>query len=175
MKKIFLIVISVVLLAAAGFYIYLGGLNSVEISVEEINGYQVAGREFKGNADSKQIKDYFFEAKEYAQSGELNGVLTIVHYNDTTLAKKETRLFIGVTVNELSGELPNGYVLKTFNNNKAVRATITAHNWVIPGPASIEARISQKAKEEGLSTELFTVEKYVSTNILEIDSPIKSN
>uniref|UniRef100_UPI00404861C1 hypothetical protein n=1 Tax=Roseivirga sp. TaxID=1964215 RepID=UPI00404861C1 len=175
MKKIFLIVISVVLLAGAGLYIYLGGLNSVEISVEEINGYQIAGREFKGNADAKEIEDYFFEAKEFAISGELKGVLTIVHYNDTTLAKKETRLFIGVTLDEYSGFLPADYTLLNINCDKVVRATIEAHNAVIPGPTSIEARISQKAKEEGLSTELFTVEKYVSANVLEIDSPVKSN
>jgi hypothetical protein len=98
-----------------------------------------------------------------------------VHYNDTTLAKKETRLFIGVTLDEFSGTLPSNYIMLNIDCEKVVRATVEAHNAVIPGPETIEARMAEKAKQEGLSIEVYTIEKYVSSNILEIDSPVKGN
>ncbi|PIQ47093.1 MAG: hypothetical protein COW03_17395 [Cytophagales bacterium CG12_big_fil_rev_8_21_14_0_65_40_12] len=175
MKKIFLIALAVLVVGGLGTYVYMGGLNSVEVTVVDVDGYNVAGKLFQGKSDAKEIKDYFFEAKELTQSQELPGILTIMHYNDTTLAKGETKLFIGVMLATEDFTLPEDYQLISIQSKKAIRARIEAHNWVIPGAATIEERISQKAKEEGLSTELFTIEKYVSTNILEIDSPIKSN
>jgi len=173
MKKIFLIALAVLVVGGLGAYVYMGGLNSVEVTLVDVEGYNVAGKLFQGKSDAKEIKDYFFEAKELIQSQELPGILTIVHYNDTTLAKGETKLFIGVMLATEDFTLPEDYQLLSIQSKKAIRARIEAHNWVIPGAATIEERMASLAKQKGVSTEIFTIEKYVSESILEIDNPLK--
>lgn len=172
-RKILAIVVAAIVVVSLGVYTYLGGLNSVEISVVNVEGYNVAGKLFTGKANAKEIEEYYYEAKELAQSRELPGILTIVHYNDTSLMKGETKLFIGVTLSNEEFTLPEDYQLLSIQTNRAIRARVEAHNSVIPGPATIEARMAEKAKIEGLITQDFTIEKYVSANVLEIDNPIK--
>lgn len=173
MRKALFITFAILMAGAIGFYIYLGGLNSVEISIENVDGYQIAGREFEGKANAKEIETYFFEAKGYVQSGQLKGVLTIIHYNDTTLDEDETKLFIGVTLDNFTDNLPRNYTLQTIDCDKAVRATIEAHNVVMPGPETIESNLKEEAVKNNLTLQDFTIEQYVSENQLIIDMPTK--
>ncbi|MFT6055649.1 MAG: hypothetical protein ACJASP_002554 [Roseivirga sp.] len=172
MKKFVIIALGVLLIGGAASYIYFGGLNSVDISVANVEGYTIGGRLYQGKSKSKVIEDYFFEAKELTQSKTLDGILTIVHYNDTTLAKGETKLFIGVTFSSEDFTLPDDYQLLTIAATKSVRARVEAHNVVVPTASTIEKRMAELARKEGLKTQGFTIEKYVSTTILEIDYPL---
>jgi len=136
MKKYVIIALAVVVMGLGVLYVYLGGLNSIEYTVENVNNYHLVGRMFQGKADAKEIEDYFFEAKDFAIGGTIDGELTILHYNDTTLAKKEIKLFIGVLLNNAADtlDLPAGYALVKVPAQKTIRATILANNAVIPGP-----------------------------------------
>lgn len=157
----------IVLITAA--YFYLGGLNSVAYTVEEVNDYNLVGIPFQGKAKSKAIEEAFFKAKDYLADGTLNGTLILVHYNDTTLADGEQKLFIGVKLEGGVANLPAEYSRITIPVQRVVRATIEAHNSVMPSPAKIEENLRQKAADLSIELQDFTIEQYVSANQLIID------
>lgn len=163
----------VVFVLIVGTYLYLGGLNQVEYSVENVSDYNLVGVHYQGEGDSKEIEDAFFAAKGYVESGLLKGVLTLVHYNDTTLAEEELKMFIGVKLESGTSDLPEGYERLTIPASNAVRAQIEAHNVVMPSPGSIESKLRQTAQEARLELQDFTIEQYVSQNLLIIDMPVK--
>ena len=154
-------------------YFYLGGMNSVEYTVENVSDYNLVGIPFRGNGDSKEIEEAFFEAKGHLEEGLLNGVLAIVHYQDSTLTEKEQKLFIGVNLTEGIADLPEGYQRLTIPAQRAVRATIEAHNVVMPSPETIENNIKAKATELNIRVQDFTIEQYVSEKQLLIDMPAR--
>lgn len=156
-----------------GAYFYLGGLNKVEYSVERVSDYNLVGVHFQGEGDSKEIEEAFFTAKEYVESGKLKGILTLVHYNDTTLADEELKMFIGIKLESGTSDLPANYERLTIPASNTVRAQIEAHNVVMPSPTTIEARLRETAKEARLELQNFTIEQYVSENLLVIDMPVK--
>lgn len=154
-------------------YIYLGGLNSVEYTVEKVSDYNLVGVPFQGEGDSPEIEEIFFEARDYAMSGDLDGVLTIVHYKDTTLADEELKMFIGVKLNSGTSDIPDHYERLTIPATRSVRATIDASNVVRPKPNTIEARIKEEAKGQEIELRDFTIEQYISETKLIIDMPAK--
>ncbi|MFY0593763.1 hypothetical protein [Roseivirga sp.] len=154
-------------------YFYLGGLNSVEYSVENVSDYNLIGVPFKGKAKDKAIEEAYFEAKEYVESGSIAGTLTLVHYNDTTLADGEQKLFIGIKLDAGIADLPANYERMTIPVKRVVRASIEAHNSVMPSPGKIEDNLYKRADELNIRLQDFTIEQYVSANLLIIDVPAK--
>lgn len=150
-------------------YFYLGGLNSVEYTVENVSDYNLVGTHFIGKADSSAIEDAFFEAKGYLENKTLTGSLIIVHYNDSTLEDDQQKLFIGVKLDQGTSRLPENYTRVTIPAQRAVRATIEAHNSVMPSPKTIENNLRDKATESNIRLQDFTVEQYVSANLLIVD------
>lgn len=168
-KRIITIIgVSLIVLITAAYF-YLGGLNSVTYTVENVSDYNLAGVPFQGRAKSKDIEDAFFKAKEYLENGTLEGVMVIVHYNDTTLADGEEKLFIGIKLNGGMSNLPPEYSRITIPAQRTVRATIEAHNSVMPSPKKIEENLRQKAADLSIALQDFTIEQYVSANQLIID------
>lgn len=172
-KTITLIGILAIAAITAG-YMYLGGLNKIEYSVENVSDYNLVGLPFKGNGDDPKIEEAFFQAREYVENGTLDGILTLVHYNDTTLVDKEIKLFIGINLSKGTSNLPEGYQRLTIPAQRAMRATIEAHNVVMPSPETIEDNLIEKAKESGFRLQDFTIEQYMSEQQLIIDMPALS-
>lgn len=172
-RKGFLIsgIVAFVLIMAT--YFYLGGLNAVDYTVERVTDYNLVGVHYQGKGDSTAIEDAFFEAKTYIEEGSLKGILTIVHYNDTTLANEELKMFIGVKLETGTTNLPDHYQRLTIPASNAVRASIEAHNVVMPSPGTIESNIRKTAEEANLELQNFTIEQYISANLLLIDMPVK--
>jgi hypothetical protein len=154
-------------------YIYLGGLNKVQYSIENVNEYLIVGRPFEGKSDDNQIEQAFFEAKGLLSDGRLNGTLTLVHYKDTSLAEGNVKMFIGVLLAEGVDALPVDYDRLTISANQAMRATIGAHNMVMPSPQTIEDNLRAKAAEYALELQDFTIEQYVGDRQLLIDMPAR--
>ncbi len=171
-KKVTLLAIAVALGVLVIGYVYLGGLNKVDITVESVSDYNLVGIHFQGRPKSDSIENAFFLAREYVQNNRLDGVVALVHYNDTTLAKNQIKLFIGVKVNSTTSDIPEGYERLTISASQTVRATIEAHNVVMPSPETIEGRMRAKGEELNMRLSDFTIEQYISTNELLIDMPV---
>lgn len=167
-RRVTILGISAIVIITA-VYFYLGGLNKVEYTIENVSDYNLIGVHYKGKADSSAIEDAFFQAKEFIEDDIIDGTLVVVHYNDSTLIDDEQKLFIGIKLNQGLASIPHGYSRMTIPTRRAVRATIEAHNVVMPSPKTIENNLREKAEEASIRLQDFTVEQYVSANQLIID------
>lgn len=154
-------------------YFYLGGLNSVEVTVEEVSDYNLVGIKFTGFSDSDTLRDAFTDAREYVENGRLEGVLTLVHYKDSTLKEDHVKVFVGIKLDKGTSDIPGNYKRLTIPARRAVRATIEAHNSVMPNSETIEERILEKAEEMRFDLLDFTIEQYISEKKLLIDMPAR--
>ncbi len=172
-KKLIGITALITLVIVGVLYVYFGGLNKVEYTVENVSDYNLVGRHFQGKPDSEEVEALFFEARSLVTQGRLEGILTLVHYNDTTLAEEEVKLFIGVLLNEGLDVLPTDYDRLTIPARRAMRATIEAHNVVMPSPQTIEQTMREKAEEYSVMLQDFTIEQYLGERELLIDMPAR--
>lgn len=154
-------------------YVYFGGLNKVTYTVEDVGDYNLVGRHFKGKSDDKAIEQAYFEAKNLLSDGRLNGTLALVHYNDTTLAEGQIKLFIGVLLDEGIDALPVDYDRLTIPAQRAMRASIEQHNVIMPSPQTIEATLREKANSYAMRLQDFTIEQYLGERKLLIDLPAR--
>lgn len=166
--KLTIIGISVIVIITA-VYFYLGGLNKVEYTIENVSDYNLIGVPYQGKADSSVVEEAFFLAREYIEDKAVEGTLVVIHYNDSTLAKDEQKLFIGIKLDQGLASIPHGYSRITIPTTRAVRATIEAHNIVMPSPQTIENNLREKAAQANIRLQDFTVEQYVSENQIIID------
>ncbi|GAB5523494.1 MAG: hypothetical protein Roseis2KO_13660 [Roseivirga sp.] len=173
MKKSIIAMLAVMLAGAIGVYFYLGGLNTVEVTVENVSDYNIVGVKFKGNGDSDTLRDAFFDAREYVEQGRVAGVLTLIHYKDTTLTDEQVNVFVGIKLDQGTSDLPAGYQRLTIPARRTVRATIEAHNSVMPNSETVEQRMLEKAEELRFELSDFTIEQYVSERIILIDMPVR--
>ena len=172
-KKVTLLAILVAVLVLAIGYFYLGGLNKVNVSLESVSDYNLVGVHFEGMPKSDTIEMAFFQAREYVQNNRLDGVLALIHYNDTTLAKDRIKLFIGVHLNKGTSDIPEEYERLTIPAKRTIRATIEAHNVVMPSPKTIESKIKEMAEGLNLKLQDFTIERYLSERELLIEMPVR--
>ncbi len=172
-KKVTLLAIVVAIIVLVIGYFYLGGLNKVDITLESVSDYNLVGIHYQGKPKGEGIKTAFFLAQEHLEDGRLKGVLTLVHYNDTTLINDDVKLFIGVKLNAGASDFPEGYERLTIPASNAIRATIEAHNVVMPSPENIELLMKEKATQLNLRIQDFTIEQYFSERELTIEIPVK--
>ncbi|MBO3700379.1 hypothetical protein [Roseivirga sp. E12] len=166
--KVTILGISAIIIITA-VYFYLGGLNKVEYSIENVSDYNLIGVAYQGKADSSAVEEAFFRAKEFIEDEIIEGTLVVIHYNDSTLADDEQKLFIGIKLDQGLASIPHGYSRITIPTKRAVRASIEAHNVVMPSPKTIENNIREKAAEASIRLQDFTIEQYVSANQIIID------
>lgn len=172
-KRTIVGMLAVMLLGAIAVYFYLGGLNKVEVTVENVKDYNIVGIKFKGNGDSDTLRNAFFDAREFVREGRVDGVLTLIHYKDTTLTDEQVNVFVGIKLNQGTSDLPEGYQRLTIPARRAVRATIEAHNSVMPNSETVEERMLEKADELRFELSDFTIEQYISERVIMIDMPIR--
>lgn len=166
--KVTILGISAIIIITA-VYFYLGGLNKVEYTIESAGDYNLIGVAYQGKSDSSIVEDAYFKAKDLVFGGEIDGTVAIIHYNDSTLAEDEQKLFVGIRLNKGISDLPSGYSRITIPTTRIVRATIEAHNSVMPTPKAIEDNLREKAVQANIRLQDFTVEQYVSENLIIID------
>lgn len=172
-KRTIVVMLSVMLAGALGVYFFLGGLNRVEVTVENVSDYNIVGIRFKGNGDSDTLRNAFFDAREYVQEGRVDGVLTLIHYKDTTLTDEQVNVFVGIKLSQGTSDLPEGYQRLTIPARRSVRATIKAHNSVMPNSETVEERMLEKAEELRFELSDFTIEQYISETVIMIDMPVR--
>lgn len=172
-KKSIIALVVLMIGGAAAIYFYLGGLNKVDITLETVSDYNLVGQHYTGSYDSDTLQNAFFEARDLVTKGQLDGILTMLHYKDTTLKEDHIKVFVGIKLNAGTSNLPSHYQRLTVPARRAVRATIEAHNSVMPNSETIEERLQQKGEELNLELQDFTIEQYLGERELMIDLPVR--
>ena len=172
-RKSILGLVAVMIIGGAAVYFYLGGLNQVEVNVESVSDYNLVGFHFQGEGDSDTLRKGWQQAKEYIESGRLKGTVTVLHYKDSTLEDGQVKVFMGVRLDQGTSDLPGNYTRLTVPARRAIRASISAHNMVMPNSETIEERLLKKAEESRLELQNFTIEQYLNEKELWVDMPVR--
>lgn len=137
-------------------YFFLGGFSTIEMELVQSDGYRIQGRMFEGKYNAGELESLFFEMKAIADS--TGAMFAIVNFNESLNEETgDIKQFVGVVAKQTmdsldSHEIPAGQI---------ARASITAHNFVMPKPAKVR-RALEKLSPNSLvnySIEVYTEEK----------------
>lgn len=175
-RKIFFIVIPVVLALAAVIYALLGGFREAEISLVEVKGgYRLAGKPYVGTLKNPALTQLLDEVGSHWESGALPGVLTVAILKEPLTDKDTVEQFIGVLLpaGAEPEKLPASYEVMEVPARQAVRASLDAHASVWPSPDKLRDKAEAFARERGytLQSEVF-FEMYHGPSRLEIEMPL---
>ncbi len=175
MRRVLIIVASILLLGGIAGYMVLGGFKKPEIKIITANNYILAGVPFKGAASDEELLNLFDQTRNYHQQGQLKGTLAALYYENPDTDKGKVDAFVGVLVKDSSAVLPQKYQYKFIAATKSVQATITAHYLVAPSPQKIRATMLGYAQEKNLSLQNFVIEQYLTDTNIILHIPVKGN
>lgn len=172
-KKIALAIVAVIMLSLVGLYVYLGGLNTIEISIQNVQGpYRIVGIDFEGRPTDKRVREHFFDLRERIERGELKGRLSMVYFRDAETKRNEVKLFMGVILDEIPAEIPDEFRMMGVEVREVVEARLEVHNLVMPSPASIEERMIAFAQNAGYTHQPISIEIYSPDNSVRVHIPV---
>jgi hypothetical protein len=160
-------------LASIGGYALLGGFKEPRMSVVQISGYRLAGKEFKGRSGAPELNDIFSRAKSLNEAGKLPGTLAAIYYETEEAEKGNVHTFAGVIVGDSPVQLPEGFTFRTIPAGRAVQAEIFAHYLVAPAPGRVQENLAGFARRNSLKPAAFVLEKYFGSNNIVLEIPVK--
>lgn len=118
---------------AFGYYGYLGGFDSPEITITTSKPRYVAGQYYEGPADNPAFGEFFTKAGRLQESKTLPGSLANIYYNNPEEKGDSIKAFIGILVADTSVALPAGYELRLWKGgHKVVQVSTRAHYLLAP-------------------------------------------
>jgi hypothetical protein len=147
-KKI--VLISIILLAAIGFYVFddLGGFNEVQVEVADIQDINLSGRHFKGTPQDEKLGKAFEEIEKIKNDNPGSKLHTI--YFVEPAGKLDTmEVFVGIESKWM--EKPARFDQMSYSGENAIVATIKAHRFVMPGPLKIKQKIIDFSNKNSLA------------------------
>lgn len=158
-NKKFLFTGLIIIGLALGFYGWLGGFNTPEITQITTTEMLVAGKEFRGSVKSEELGKLFLEAGKLVKEKKIAGDLGNIMYNNPEKQNDSIRAFIGVIVPSKEVKLPAGYQIRNVPaGQKALRSQINAHYMLAPG--KIYEAVFEYAKQNKLQIQDFYVERF---------------
>ncbi|MCH7513403.1 MAG: GyrI-like domain-containing protein [Bacteroidetes bacterium] len=156
-------------------YYYLGGFNQVDYAVKEVNGeYSIIGRKFEGKYNAHELEKIFTTVRKLIKNGQIRGTMVIINYNDSYDEYDGTvKYTVGILVDNEGYAVPEGFEIINIKASKVVRATINAHNVVMPAPAKILKGAGRMAMQHNLTLSNYSIEQYRDERQLVIDFPVR--
>ena len=104
-------------------------------------------------------------------SGTLDGMLTVVFYENDTIGKDSIHYFLGASTDQVSDvlKLPAGYDYKEFRTDKVFKMFMTQHPLVRPNPNEVAEIVEVKAIEEGEILQPYSFELYYPDESLSVE------
>ncbi|MTI20106.1 hypothetical protein E1176_03665 [Fulvivirga sp. RKSG066] len=169
MKKVLIVVISVLGLLVFSVYYYLGGTEDF-VFTQVNKALYLKGEAFKGSYNDSKIESLFVNARQI--STENDGYkLAILSYpmNETKVDQ-----VVGIVSNsEINNDWESFDTSRELNGN-FITTTITAHNLVMPKPNEVlEAAQEYAALQDLEIDESYTIEVYEGERKLLVYFPIK--
>ena len=139
--------------AAAGFYVYLGGNRTPTVTLETTTApLYLAGQAFHGSVRGDDFGQLFRQAKD-AQA-RLRGDLANLYLNDPESAHDTIRAFIGLAVADTTQPLPAGFRYRLVpTGQRVIAARLIGVSYLLSPnklyPAALEAVKAQKLTLRG--------------------------
>jgi len=146
-KKI--VLISIIVLAAIGFYAFneMGGFNDVRLEISNSEDINLIGRHFKGIPQDEKLQMAFQEI-EKIKNDNPEAVLQTIYYSEPAGKLDTMEVFVGLDSKWMENK--TGYDQVYYSGENAIIATIQAHRFVMPSPLKIKNKIIGFAKENSL-------------------------
>jgi hypothetical protein len=162
-QRIYLTLI-VVFLLIIGFSIYylLGGFEERKVYTQEGIEKYLIGETFIGTPG--QEEEIFQMMRGLLRDSVVKGDLTVISYQNDTIADNQVHLFVGIALSSAMAEIPVGYEKKQLATTARLRVFLTRHPLVRPPSSSIEEMISEAAAEKGWELRPFFLETYFPDN-----------
>lgn len=171
-KRIYLtiIILSLVIIAVSTYYT-LGGFDPVDVFVMEGKSRTVIGNEYIEKFEPSTFKQKMDSARSAINSGVLDGMLTVVFYENEMIGADSVHYFLGASKDQISDvlKLPAGYEYQEFKTDKVFKVFITQHWLVRPSPAEVAEIVKVKAIEEGEVLLPFSFELYYEDESLSVE------
>jgi hypothetical protein len=175
MQRKYLFTAIIILIILLGIYYYLGGFNEARISTVEDETYVVAGYRYDGPYNEDQLNELFFRIREYTESGQYPGVITVVNYGMPKTGRDSIRQLIGIRLEGDPLRIPDSLTVDTLSASRVLRAELVAHPLTMPRPDEIDALLRQHAEQEGLRLKDTLIEQYIARDTIWIDALLLSN
>ncbi len=165
MKYVFLIVIFVTL-AAAGIYVYLGGMREPLVTLETTTApVLLAGQPYHGLVASEAFGKLFQQAKAVQDGQQLPGSaeLANLYFNDPETAHDSVRAFIGLAVADTTHPLPTGFLYRVVPaGQRIVAARLRGVSYLL-APDKLYPAAFDLIKQRKLSRRPFYLEQFGPT------------
>lgn len=166
-KIISLAVVSGILLC--GIYAYLGGFNAVRLELVNCQDIELVGLDYQGTPQDKGIGSVF----QIVEGERKGSPLYTIYYVEPSGKRDTLHVFVGVEVKNSVNKPGDGWIKKTFDCQRAIRASMEMHQLVMPGANSVKQQISDFAKAKGVNPKGLFIDKIISRNKVEVLAPIK--
>ncbi|MCL6257726.1 hypothetical protein M3O96_01410 [Aquiflexum sp. TKW24L] len=146
-KKI--ILISIILLAAAGLILFngMGGFNEVQLEVIDTDKIDLLGRHFKGIPQDEKLGKAFQEM-EKIKNATPGSTLHTIYFAEPAGKLDTMEVFVGLESQWMDKKIDFDQV--SYSGEKAIVASIKAHRFVMPSPLKIKNKIIDFAQQNGL-------------------------
>lgn len=135
--------------------------------------YSMAGIEFKGRYNDPEIENIFNEVKKVVSTGEIQGTLGLIEYNDPGFNETEVSYFIGIILQNRVTELPGNYTVRRIQSRAILSVRLDVHPLVRPSKEEVETKMYALAVEKGFEIENFFLEKHFADDRLVIEGFVK--
>lgn len=169
MSKKFLIIIMALLAVAFGYYGYLGGFDSPQISIKTSRKQYVAGQYYEGPADSPKFGEYFKRVGQLQESKTLAGRLANIYYNNPEAKSDTIKAFVGIIVSDSSVALPAGYELRVWEGGKKVVQVTSRANYLL-APNKLYPALFDYLKENKLETSSLYLEQFPEKDLAIVEA-----
>ena len=152
MRYLFLAII-LLTLAAAGFYVYLGGNREPKVTFETTTApVYLAGQPFQGAVTGAGFGELFRQAKDAQAS--LRGDLANLYLNDPETARDTVTAFIGLALADTTQALPAGFRYRVVPaGQRVIAARLTGVSYLLAPnklyPAALEEVKVRKLTQRG--------------------------
>ena len=153
MTRYLFLAIILLTVAAAGFYVYLGGNREPKVTLETTTApLYLAGQAFHGSVRGEGFGNLFRQAKD-AQA-RLRGDLANLYLNDPETAHDTINAFIGLAVTDTTQALPVGFRYRLVPaGQRVIAARLTGVSFLLSPnklyPAALEAVKARKLTQRG--------------------------
>lgn len=163
-----MVIAGAVLIAGIVIYAYLGGFNSPEISIIEVEPFKVYGYPFKGKLNEPLFGESFRKSDSLVDNKHVTGKVTGVFYNQPEQQDDTVSTFVGVLCDYTNVQ---GLEQRSFNPGKVVQATIKAKYMVMP--INIYPKITEFAEKNDVKLSEKSFEIYESEDFLKVWIPVE--
>ncbi|WP_163378122.1 hypothetical protein [Cyclobacterium sp. SYSU L10401] len=167
-KKKVLPVAIVFFLTLFGIYVYMGGLNEVRMELIDCRDIELIGLEYRGTPQDEELGLTF--QKVEAERNE-NPLYTI-YYKEPSGKRDTLHVFVGLERGNTGKILSEGWIEKTFECRRAIKASIEMHQLVMPGAGKTKQQMVDFARREQVDPQGVYIDKIISRDKVEVLAPI---